>query len=105
MGVKSGPNTNYERKSMHDQERFLFDAFRGNRTMTLPDFENLSALLGEGARDGNPSNSSRIRLVRDLLNGRYPNGYRLHLSAIAKEYDLDRNSAKRVLADLQSIGM
>lgn len=51
------------------------------------------------------SKAARIRLSRDLLNGRYFVGESLQLSRIAENYGLDPNSALSVLADLHALGM
>ena len=72
--------------------------------MTWSDSDVFRAMTDDSHhnRDSNPA---RIRLSRDLLSGRYRTGEPLQLSNIAKEYELDRNSAFRVLADLCALGM
>ena len=78
--------------------------FRRARKMTWPDHEDFQSVTAD-ASGGGHSRLARIRLVRDLVNGRYQKGERLLVARIAKEYDFDCSSAVGVLADLHTLGM
>ena len=72
--------------------------------MIWPDCEGSQAMTMHDNHNGH-SRDARIRLSRDLLNGRYRKGEPLRLTTVAREYDLDCPSAFNVLADLHSLGM
>jgi DNA-binding GntR family transcriptional regulator len=57
------------------------------------------------ARSGQSSKLARVRLSRELLDGRYPPGESVRLSAIAAEYQLDEDSVLKVLSEFQTLGM
>lgn len=73
--------------------------------MSCHDFQDSQTTRTDGNHNGSASKPPRIRLLRDLLDGRYLKGQRLRLSNIAEEYGLDCDSASGVLADLHALGM
>jgi len=72
--------------------------------MTWPDREGLQPTTTDAKGDGH-ARPARIRLVRDLVDGRYQEGERLLVAIIPKEHDFDCSSAVGVLADLHTLGM
>jgi serine phosphatase RsbU (regulator of sigma subunit) len=57
------------------------------------------------ARSGQPSKLARVRLARELFNGRYRPGESIQLSEVAAEYQLDEDSVLKVFAEFQTLGM
>jgi DNA-binding GntR family transcriptional regulator len=72
--------------------------------MTWLDREDFQPMTTNADGEGS-SRLARIRLVRDLVDGRYQKGERLLVARIANEYAFDYSSAVGVLADLHMLGM
>jgi serine phosphatase RsbU (regulator of sigma subunit) len=73
--------------------------------MIWPDSQKSLATTTTGNHVLKAGQTARIRLSRDLLNGRYPQGERLQLAKVAHDYDLDPVSAWGIFADLHALGM
>jgi serine phosphatase RsbU (regulator of sigma subunit) len=52
-----------------------------------------------------PVNSARVRLARDIFNGRCRSGESMKVSEIAAKYQLDGDSVLRALKEFQTLGM
>ena len=72
--------------------------------MTSQDREDFQPMT-TGANGDGSTRLARIRLVRDLVDGRYQEGERLLVALIAKGYAFDCSSAVGVLADPHTLGM
>lgn len=62
-------------------------------------------VVARRSHSGQPNKLARVRLAKKLFSGRYRPGESVHLSEIAGEYQLDVDSALKVLADFQTLGM
>ena len=94
-----------ERPIPPDNTRSTYKKYAlGAHKMTWPDREDFQPMTTDANGDGS-SMLARIRLVRDLVNGRYQKGERLLVARIANEYAFDCSSAVGVLADLHTLGM
>jgi DNA-binding GntR family transcriptional regulator len=74
-------------------------------SMILLDQRRFPPSKNGGEQQGCPGKMARIRLSRDIWNGRYLPGERLHLRKIAEDYDLDPSLARCVLSDLDALGI
>src|SRR5262249_24460936 len=77
----------------------------GIALMFWADFQESLATTTTGNHGRPVGMAARTRLSTDLLNGRYPQGERLQLAKVAKDYDLDLSSAWGIFADLHALGM
>lgn len=73
--------------------------------MIWHDFPECNATTISGSHERRTGRGARVRLSTDLLNGRYPQGERLQLHKIAKDYDVDLSSVSGIVADLHALGM
>ena len=73
--------------------------------MIWSDFPECNATTVSGSHERRNGRGARVRLFTDLLNGRYPQGERLQLHKIARDYDVDLSSVLGIVADLHALGM
>src|SRR5271155_5103086 len=76
--------------------------------MVLPNkgpAKNNQTKTGAVPHQGKAAASANARLATDLFGGRYREGQRLDLRAVAAEYDIDLESVLKNFADFQSLGI
>ena len=72
--------------------------------MVLLNHGETKAVAG-AARNGQRSKLARVRLAREIFEGRYLHGESVQLSEIAAKYQLDGDSVQTIFAELQTVGM
>ena len=72
--------------------------------MVLLNHGETKAVAG-AARNGLRAKLARVRLAREIFDGRYLPGESVQLSEIAAKYQLDGDSVLTIFAELQTLGM